>query len=79
MKRAAQRAIRTFAQALLGSLLTSGVLSGMSETGIVDWSSLHKLGVSSMAAGIIALVTFAHNALEDNHIVPSVMKPPVTE
>jgi len=69
-----RRAVRTFFQAFLGSLLTSGVLSAMSTDGVVDWNLLEKAGVSALAAGVIALFTFVMNALEDSGTIPSVLK-----
>lgn len=76
MNKATKRAIRTFFQAFLGSIITSGVLSATSESGVVDWSALHKVAVAAGAAGIIALITFIQNALEDSGTIPALLKQP---
>jgi len=73
---ALRRAARTFIQSFLGSLLTTGVLSGAATSGIVDWSGLEKTGVAAMAAGIVALISFAQNALEDHDVLPPLLKQP---
>lgn len=74
MTNALRRALRTFVQSFLGSVLTSGILSSVETEGVVDWSSLEKVGVSALAAGLIALLSWVHNALEDNDVVPKVMR-----
>lgn len=74
MTDALRRTLRTFFQSLLGSLLTSGVLSAASENGVVDWSAAKKAVLSALAAGIIAAVTLIHNLLEDHTAVPAVLK-----
>lgn len=60
-----RRAIRTWLQAFLGTIVTSGILSAMETTGVVDWSSVRKVLVAAVAAGVIAVITWAQNALED--------------
>lgn len=74
-----RRALRTFFQALLGSLLTSGVLSAASTDGVVDWSAAQKAGVAALAAGIIAAFTLVQNVLEDHTPMPALMKAPASE
>lgn len=74
MTNALKRAIRTFVQAFLGSILTSGVLSAIAVQGIVDYSVLKKVAASALAAGLIALITYAMNALEDHEIIPALLK-----
>lgn len=69
-----RRAIRSFVQAFLGSLTTSGILSASSTDGVVDWSTLEKTGVAALAAGVIALLTLVHNLLEDTTSFPAVLK-----
>lgn len=71
-----RRAIRTYIQAFLGSILTSGVMSSVSTDGVVDWSVLRKAGVAAAAAGIVALITFIQNVLEDTTSFPAVLKAP---
>jgi hypothetical protein len=74
-----RRALRTFFQALLGSLLTSGVLSAASTDGVVDWSAAQKAAVAALAAGIIAAFTLAQNVLEDHTTMPALLKAPASE
>lgn len=69
-----RRAIRTFIQAFLGAIISSGVLSAINESGVVDWSVLKKVLMSAAAAGVIALITFSINFLEDAGAIPSVLK-----
>ena len=79
MTDALRRALRTFFQTLVGTIITSGILSSTSETGVVDWSGLKKVGVSALAAGIVAVLTWAQNALEDHTTVPAFLKAPASE
>ena len=74
-----RRAARTFVQAFLGSLLTSGVLSGMATEGVVDLAVAEKAGVSAIAAGFIALLTFVMNWAEDAAYVPALLKAPASD
>lgn len=70
---AIRRAVRTFLQAFIGVLLGSGILSAMGETGVVDWSSVKKIGLSALAAGIVAIITWLQNFLEDENVIPTVL------
>lgn len=69
-----RRALRTFVQAFLGSVITSGVLSAASENGVVDWSAAKKAGVAALAAAVVAVITFVQNWLEDNTKAPALLK-----
>lgn len=73
-----RRAIRTFFQAFLGAIITTGVLSTAATNGVVDWSSLKKAAVSALSAGIVATVSFVQNALEDKGTVPALLKAPAS-
>lgn len=79
MTDAARRALRTWLQAFLGSLITSGVLSGVETDGVVDWAIAEKAVIAALAAGVIALLTWAQNALEDTTQFPAVLKAPASE
>jgi hypothetical protein len=79
MTDALRRAIRTFIQAFLGSIISSGVLSAVATTGAVDLSNLQKVGAAGLAAGLIALVSFAQNALEDGGQIPALLKAPASD
>lgn len=65
-----RRALRTFVQAFLGSLITSGVLSAVAADGVVDWSAVQKAAVAALAAAAVAVVTLVQNLLEDHGALP---------
>lgn len=72
-----RRAIRTFVQAFTGVLMYQGATIAVSAHNgeyapDVDW--LKRVLISALAAGVIALITFAHNWAEDAGAVPSVLK-----
>lgn len=69
-----RRALRTFLQAFIGVLLSSGILSAFGEASVVDWSGLKKVGLSALGAGIVALLTWLMNFLEDKNVIPEVIK-----
>jgi len=73
MSDAGRRALRTFIQSFLGVLLTSGILSAITTTGVVDWTVLKKVFLSGIAAGITAVLSWAQNALEDRGTIPEVV------
>lgn len=75
MTDAVRRAIRSFVQAFLGTLIGSGILSTFVDAGAVNGDALKKVIVSACAAGMVAVVTFTQNALEDNvPAFPAVLK-----
>lgn len=76
MSDAVRRAIRTFFQTFVGVLISSGILSAMTEAGVVDWSALKKVVISAGAAAVVAVVTYIQNALEDSGTVPALLKDP---
>lgn len=79
MTDALRRAIRTFVQAFLGSIISSGVLSSIASDGVVDLSGIQKVGAAALAAGLIALVSWAQNALEDGGQIPALLKAPASD
>lgn len=68
---ATRSAIRVFCYTLLGSILSSGVLTAIQVDGVLDVSVLSKAGVSALVAGVTAVITFAYNYLEDSGVVAS--------
>jgi hypothetical protein len=72
------RAGRTFVQAATG-VMSIQAMSIALDVGRgtyvpdVDW--LKRVGISAVAAGVIALVSFFHNWAEDHGVVPTMMKP----
>jgi hypothetical protein len=71
MTDAVKRALRTFVQAFLGVLLSSGILSLMNTEGVVDWAGVKKVGISALGAGIAAVVSYLQNVLEDEQVIPT--------
>lgn len=74
---AVRRALRTFCQAFLGVVIAqSGAILIDAQKGeyVLDIEWIKRIGVSAIAAGVIALVSFAQNWLEDNSSFPSVGK-----
>ncbi len=66
--------VRVFFYTLIGSLLSSGVLTAFNEaaqTGVVDWSILVKGAIAALTAGIVGLLAYVYNLLEDKGVVPS--------
>lgn len=76
MPDALNRTIRTFFQAFLGVFIASNLLSAATETGVVDWSAVKKVALSALAAGVIAVVTYIQNTLEDAKAIPALLKDP---
>lgn len=64
VKQALLRAARTFAQAFVGFVIASGILSGVATSGVVDFSDLKKVLVAAAGAGVSAVVAFVHNLLQ---------------
>lgn len=73
MTDAIRRGIRSFLWAFLGTIISSGILSGIGEAGVVDWAVIKKVGVSALAAGITGLISWVINALEDDDVIPQVV------
>lgn len=66
MKEVARRAIRTFVQAFLGVYL-AGVAGA--EVGVKALADVGTLD-AAFGAGVIAVLTFAHNLAEEKGVVP---------
>lgn len=63
---AARRAARTFAQATVGAIaLQAGALTLDATDGVIDVNLWGRVGITAAVAGVIALVSWAQNALED--------------
>jgi hypothetical protein len=75
MSDSVRRAIRTFVQATTGILLGQAVILLTDiDDGELDWNLWKRVALSALAAGVIALITFAHNWAEDNAGLPAVLK-----
>lgn len=62
---AARRALRTFVQTFLAVVIAAPAFHALGS-GTVDWSALKTLAVSATGAGIVALVSFLYNLIEDS-------------
>jgi hypothetical protein len=74
---AARRAIRTFVQAFTGVIVVqAAAIAVNAQQGeyVLDVDWLKRVGISALAAGVIALVTWVHNWAEDNTNLPAVLK-----
>ena len=70
-----RRGIRTFFQAALGVVILQGVaLVADANDGSIDANLWRRVGVTALASGLIALVSWFQNYLEDAGTVPSVLK-----
>lgn len=89
MSDAIRRALRTFLQAFVGTL---GVMlvpwgydlikaAGEADGRLVaiDVNFLGNVAIAATVAGIIALISWAQNALEDHSKVPAILKAPASE
>lgn len=65
MKDAGIRALRTFVQALIGAFLATSVLNSMASSSTIDADALKRAGISAVAAGVIATLSFIQNWLEE--------------
>lgn len=66
---ALRRAIRTFFQAAFAMILLqlAPVMLGVANgTWVPDVDWLQRVALSALVAGSVSLITWAHNALEDN-------------
>ena len=74
---AARRALRTFLQAFIGVILAQiGAIAINAQKGeyVLDIEWIKRVGISAFVAGVIALITWLQNYLEDNTNFPSMMK-----
>jgi len=75
---ALRRAVRTFIQSFIGvgmtmflaSYTTPGVLPGIEV--------MQRIGIAAATAGVISVLTFVQNALEDNTSTPALLKAPAS-
>lgn len=67
-------AVRVFLYTLLGSLLSSGVFSAFNDaiqSGTFDLTILAKGLFAALTAGLVGVITYVYNLLEDTGVVPS--------
>lgn len=74
MNDALKRAARTFAQGFVGSLLTSNIAAGFGSDTALDLSQLQRLTIGAIAAGVMALLSWAQNSLESAGAIKTVLK-----
>jgi hypothetical protein len=75
---AVRRGIRTFFQAATGALLTQWAVLLLRPGELPTWDAAKTIGIAVLTAGVVAVVTYAHNALEDSQIIPTVLKAPAS-
>lgn len=69
------RAVRTFLQAALAFITTSGLLIAFSTSGKIDLDALQVVGIGAAFSGLAALVAFLQNWLETTGKIPPLLKP----
>ena len=78
-----RRAIRTFLQGFVGVLalvavpLLSNIVSSVVNGGndvMIDLNIWKNIGIAAIAGGVISLVAFVQNALEDRNAMPKLLK-----
>lgn len=89
MNDALRRALRTFFQAFVGTLSVMLVpflydlvkAAGEADGQLVriDVNFLGNVAIAAIVAGIIALISWAQNELEDKTGMPAIMKAPASE
>lgn len=78
MSDAVRRALRTFLQAFIGTFLTMFLGVYLTPGVLPDVAVLQRIGIAAAVAGIIALLTFTQNWLEDNTKTPALLKAPTS-
>ena len=79
--KAFKRALRTYLQSTIGIFLGLWATSGISAdhfAGVSDLTVLAKLGVGALIGAVPALLAYVQNLLEDEGVVPTVLKDPAT-
>ena len=65
MRDAVVRGVRTFLQAFLGVFLALSTSGAMGLNAVPDIEVLKRAAIAAACAGIVALVSFTQNALEE--------------
>ena len=78
-KDALRRAVRTFLQAFLGTLLFMWQGLNLTPGALPDWETGQRVLIAALIAGVIALISFTINVLEDNTPLPTLLKPPPSD
>jgi len=73
-----RRAIRTFIQSFLGTLLTGWIGLNVAAGDLPPVSVAKRLLIAATVAGVIALLTYVQNALEDHTGLPALLKAPAS-
>lgn len=74
MSNAVKRALRTFLQAFIGTILASGVFALVASGEQVPVDAFLVAARSAGAAGLIAVLSWAQNALEDADKLKAILK-----
>lgn len=86
MPDALRRAIRTFAQGFIGVLALIAIPAlnalvrdiGSGNTVSIDVDFWSGAAIAAVAGGLIALVSWLQNALEDSGVIPAPLKAPAS-
>ncbi|HAM57619.1 MAG TPA: hypothetical protein DCQ64_20280 [Candidatus Rokubacteria bacterium] len=71
---ALKRATRTFVQSFVGTLLATWMALNLSPGTLPDTDTAKRVLIAATVAGVIALLSWTQNALEDAGAVPKVLK-----
>lgn len=78
MPDALRRAIRTFIQAFVGTFLSMWIGIYVTPGVLPDTQVIQRVLIAAAVAGMIALLTYVQNALEDRGTIRSVGKSPAS-
>lgn len=74
MHEAGRRAIRTLIQAWIGVFLALTVSGPVGIDGVPDYTVLKRAAIAGLWAGIVAVLSWLQNELEDHGAVPKLLK-----
>lgn len=74
MNDAFNRAIRTFLQSFLGVLLATWMALNLAPGELPDTDTAKRVLIAATVAGVIALVSWVQNTLENNTSFPTFLK-----
>lgn len=69
-----KRAARTFLQSFLGTLLATWAALSLAPGTLPDADTAKRVLIAAGVAGLIALLSWIHNALEDGGAMPKLLK-----
>lgn len=75
---AVRRGVRSFVQAFIGTLLSTWIGQNFAPGALPPLDVARRIVTAAAVAGIIALLTYIQNALEDSGAIPSFGKAPAS-